>query len=292
MAWWDIPLEYAVMSMVAILGAGPLGATIAHKLAERARVREICLIDESAAVAAGKALDIRQSGPVDGYDTRLSATGDALAAAGADAIVIADRADGTEWDGESGLALVGRLARAGTRAPFVFAGPRQLWLIEAAARELKLPADRLIGTASSALVNAVAALTGVELGLAGVNVSVGGRPPAFVIGWSSATVSGSLVTDRVPAHRLLAISRALPKLWPPGPQAIAAPTALATEALISGSRRLHHAVTVLAGELGVSGVGVMLPLELGRGRVLQRVVPSFSPQEKTELLNSLQHAKY
>jgi hypothetical protein len=51
-------------------------------------------------------------------------------------------------------------------------------------------------------------------------------------------------------------------------------------------------VTVLAGELGVSGVGVMLPLELGRGRVLQRVVPSFSPQEKTELLNSLQHAKY
>ena len=29
--------------MVAILGAGPVGAAIAHKLAERARVREICL---------------------------------------------------------------------------------------------------------------------------------------------------------------------------------------------------------------------------------------------------------
>ena len=280
------------MSVVAILGAGPLGSAIAHKLAERARVREIVLIDENAPVAAGKALDIRQSGPIDGYDTILSATADVLAATGASAIVFADRADGTEWEGEAGLALIDRLSRAGTRAPFVFAGARQLWLAEAAARELKLPADRLIGTAPSALVNAVSALASVELGLSGVNVSVGGRPPSFVIGWSSATVAGSLITERIPAHRLLAISRALPKLWPPGPQAIAAPTALVVEALVAGSRRLHHAVTVLAGELGMSGVGVMLPLELGRGRVLQRVVPSFSPQEKTELLNSLQGAKH
>ena len=280
------------MSVVAILGAGPLGSAIAHRLAERALVREIVLIDENSAVAAGKALDIRQSGPIDGYDTILSATADVLAAPGASAIVLADRADGTEWEGEAGLALVDRLARAGTRAPFVFAGTRQLWLAEAAARELKLPADRLIGTAPSALVNAVSALASVELGLTGMNVSVGGRPPSFVIGWSSATVGGSLITERIPAHRLLAISRALPKLWPPGPQAIAAPTALVVEALVAGSRRLHHAVTVLAGEFGMSGVGVMLPLELGGGRVLQRLVPSFSPQETTELLNSLQGAKH
>lgn len=278
------------MSVVAIVGAGPVGSAIAHKLAERARVREIRLIDENAAVAAGKALDIRQSGPITGYDTALLATTDVLAAAGASAIVLADRADGTEWEGEAGLSLVERLARAGTRAPFVFAGARQLWLVEAAARELHVPADRLIGTAPSGVASAVAALAGVEIGLAGVDVTVVGRPPSFVIGWSSATVAGSLVTDRIPAHRLLAISRALPRLWPPGPQATAAPTALVVEALISGSRRLHHALTILSGEFGATGAGAMLPLELGRGRVLQRVIPSLSPQEKTELLNSLQGA--
>ena len=71
------------MSSVAILGAGPIGSAIAHRLAERARFREIRFIDASVDVAAGKALDIRQSGPIAGVDADLTATGDLLAAAGA-----------------------------------------------------------------------------------------------------------------------------------------------------------------------------------------------------------------
>jgi hypothetical protein len=105
-------------------------------------------------------------------------------------------------------------------------------------------------------------------------------------------VSGVLVADRIPAHRLLALSAATQRLWPPGPQSTAAPTALVVEALVSGSRHLHHAVTILGDELGMTGAAAMLPLELGRGRVLQRVVPALSPQERTDLLNSLQGAKH
>ena len=89
------------MSVVAIVGAGPLASAIAHKLAERARCARSVLIDEAASIASGKALDIRQSGPIDGYDTVLSGTADVLAATGASAIVLADRADGTEWEGEA-----------------------------------------------------------------------------------------------------------------------------------------------------------------------------------------------
>jgi malate dehydrogenase len=276
------------MSVVAIIGAGALASAIAHRLAERGRVREIVLIDEAASVAAGKALDIRQSGPIDGNDTALYGRADVLAAASASAIVLADRADGTEWEGEPALALVGRLVRAGTQAPIVFAGAKQVALMEAVARELGVPADRLVGTAASAVATGVAALAGVELGLTGVNVVVAGRPPAFVVAWSSATVSGVPVADRIPAHRLLALSAATRRLWPPGPQATAAPTALVVEALLAGSRRLHQAVTIPGDELGVSGAAVMLPLELGHGRILQRVVPALSPQERTDLLNSLQ----
>src|SRR5262249_12643927 len=141
------PLEYASMSVVAILGAGPIGSAIAHKLAERARVREIRLIDGNANVAAGKALDIRQANAIDGADVELPAMGDVLAAAGADAIVFADDTAGGEWESERGLAAVRQLARAGARAPFVFAGPRQIWLMEAAAREIGIAADRIVGTA-------------------------------------------------------------------------------------------------------------------------------------------------
>src|SRR5262249_47522080 len=154
-------------------------AAIAHKLAERAAFRDIRLIDEATSVAAGKALDIRQSGPIARFDVELSASADALDAAGASVIILADTVSGNQWDGEDGLALLKRLARAGTRAPFVMAGPRQVALMERAVGEAKIAADRVIGSAASGLVGAVRALVGLEMELSGdlVNVAVVGRPP-------------------------------------------------------------------------------------------------------------------
>jgi malate dehydrogenase len=276
------------VSFVAILGAGPIGAAVAHRLAERARVSSVRLIDESADAASGKALDIRQSGPVDGFDTPVTGSGDVLSAVGAAVVVVADTISAGEWQGEPGLGLIRRLVQAGSKGPFVFAGSSQIALIETAARELHVPADRLIGTAASAVAASVAALAAVEAQRTGVSVVVAGRPPTLVVGWSSATIAGSLLSETVPAHRLLAITQALPRLWPPGPQAVAAPTALVVEALTSGSRKLHQAMTVLDGEFGLRGVAGMLPLELGNGRVLARTIPSLSPQERTAMVSGLE----
>jgi malate dehydrogenase len=270
---------------IAIVGAGPIGAAVAQALAERARFREIRLIDDAANVAAGKALDLRQAGPIARTDVDVTATTDLLSAAGSRVVVFADPIDGSALEGEAGLALVRRLARSETTAPFVFAGPSHVWLMEKAFSELNVPADRLVGSAASAQVSAVRALTGLELGLSGVDVdlSIVGRPPRFVIGWSSATVAGSLVSDRVAAHRLLAISDSLARLWPPGPQAIGTATARIAEGLAFGSRRLLHAMTIGDGDFGARGTALMLPLELGQGRVLRRVPPSLSAQESTRV---------
>jgi hypothetical protein len=35
------------------------------------------------------------------------------------------------------------------------------------------------------------------------------------------------------------------------------------------------------GELGRRGAAIMMPLELGSGRILRRITPSLSPQERT-----------
>ena len=275
------------MSSGAILGAGPIGSAIAHRLAERARIGEIRLIDEAGAIAAGKALDIRQAGPVDGYDTSIVGTTDLLSAAGADVIVFADPIADGEWEGERGLALVQRLVRAGTSATFVFAGPKQTSLMEAAAREGRVPNDRLIGTAAATLPHTVAALLHVETGLAGAAVSVTGRPPSFVVAWSAGTIGGRLVTEVVPAHRLHAISQSLGKLWPPGPQAIAAPTAAVVEGLVAGARQPITASVITDGEFGVRGVAAMMPIELGNKRILKRALPTQTPQERTETMSVL-----
>lgn len=270
---------------VAILGAGSIGAAIAESLARRARVASVRLIDAESQVAAGKALDLLQAGPVSRSHTRVSAAADPLSAAGASVIVLADTVKDGEWTGEPGLALVDRLVRAGTAAPLVFAGPSQTSLLEACGRELKLPPHRLVGSAASTVVAQACSLAGLELGLSSVQLTAVGRPPRFVVGWSAASAAGSLIVDRLPAHRLLAISQLLVRFWPPGPYAVGAATATIVEALIFGSRRLHPALTVGEHGLGPAGSAVMVPLELGRLRVLSHVVPSLSPQERTAALS-------
>ncbi len=277
------------MPTVAILGAGPIGASVAQTLAGRARVRDICMIDAAASVAAGKALDIRQSGPVESYDTRVSGEGDVLAAAGAGVIVIADSHESGEWEGDRGLTLVRQLVNAGATAPFVFAGPKQTWLMEAVVRELGVPADRIVGTAAAALAGAARALVALEVNGSGADVSlvVAGRPPAFVIAWSSATIGGALITDHVPAHRLVAIAQQTKGLWPTGPYAIAAATAPVVEGLLFGSRAQIPAVTIVDQEFGVRHGAALLPVSMGNGRVLARHSPSFSPQERVDFMNAL-----
>jgi hypothetical protein len=138
--------------------------------------------------------------------------------------------------------------------------------METASANCTWPPIRLVGTAASALEPIVASLLNIELGQTGARAGVSGRPQGWVIGWSAATIGGSLISDVVAPHRLAAISQSLSRLWPPGPQAIAAPTALIIEALIAGSRLPHSAMTVLDGEFDRSEARRPLPLELGRGR--------------------------
>lgn len=275
----------APMFDAAILGAGPIGAAVAQRLAERGRLNQIVIVDEAVDVASGIALDIQQSAPVLSFDTKLSATSDILSAAGARVIVLADRVADGEWTSDKGLATVERLARAGAAAPFVMAGPSQHRLMESCYREAGVDRDHLVGTAPAALIGAVQSLVGLELGSSAVDLVVVGRPPSFVIGWSAATVAGALLTDRVAAHHLLTVSRAVRRLWPPGPRAIASATAPVVEALRHGARRLHSALTILDGEFGMRGQAAMLPLDLGPGRIRARVLPSLSDQERTAFVN-------
>src|SRR5256885_12390885 len=82
------------MREVAIIGAGELGGALAHVLASRGAVRTLRLVDDKARVAEGKALDIAQAGPVQGFATEITGSGDVAAAGGGPVIVVADRGRG------------------------------------------------------------------------------------------------------------------------------------------------------------------------------------------------------
>jgi malate dehydrogenase len=76
------------MSKVTVVGAGNVGATAANVLAHSDAFNEVVLIDIQGNMAKGKALDIWQQAPIDGYSTRLTGGDDYALTAGSDIVII------------------------------------------------------------------------------------------------------------------------------------------------------------------------------------------------------------
>jgi malate dehydrogenase len=277
------------MSFIAIIGGGAIGGAIAHKLAGRDRVGEVRLIDGDERIAQGKALDISQSAPVEGFSTRVTGAGAIAAAAGADAIVLADKANGQgEHGGESGLALLRQLAAIETVAPIVCAGATQRELIARAATELHLPESRVIGSAPLALESTLRALAGLAIDASGVEVSlrvVGVPPRSAVVVWEAASAFAQPLASLVPPHEIAALTARIPGLWPPGPYALASAASRVAEALANGSRR-RFSCFVNTGR----GKVAAMPVELGQEGVVRILQPILTRQERTMLENALEIA--
>lgn len=72
---------------IALIGGGMIGGTLAH-LAALKELGDIVIFDIAEGLPQGKALDLAQSGPVEGFDARLSGTNSYEAIAGADVCIV------------------------------------------------------------------------------------------------------------------------------------------------------------------------------------------------------------
>src|SRR3712207_995196 len=72
---------------IALIGAGMIGGTLAHLAAMR-ELGDVVLFDIMEGVPQGKALDLAQAGPVDGFDAKLRGTNDYADIAGADVCIV------------------------------------------------------------------------------------------------------------------------------------------------------------------------------------------------------------
>jgi len=276
------------MPFIAIIGAGPLGGALAHKLASRQRTGEIRLIDPEESVARGKALDIYQSGPVEGFGTTLTAYSTNRAAAGADVVVIADAVSGAEHTGEAGLSVVRQLEAAGSSAPIVFAGVSQRELMMRSIVEIRIPSARVVGSAPMALASTMCALSAVVLDVSAVDISlnvVGVPPRDVVIAWQEASLSGQPLTSMMAPHDMASLSARVSTLWPPGPYALASAAARVTEAVGLGSRRQFSCFV----DIGRGRIAAM-PVELKRGGIKRVIEPSLTTQERIALDNAIHNA--
>ena len=280
------------MSTAVILGAGDIGGAAARQLAAIDLVSRIILVDDLANVAAGKALDIAQSAPVDRYHTTMAGTADVAAVVGAAVIVIADRAaqPSAEWKDEDGLALVKRVAGLNQQAPIICAGTAQASLIERGVNELGVSRLRLFGSAPEALRSAIAAIVALESGTApsDISLSVLGKPPQqIIVPWDEAAIAGRTATQVLTAAQLARLDARIARLWPTGSYALAGAATRIVRSALTRTPRVHAALVAVTRDEGVPGRSAMMPITLQPSGIATLVAPALSARDRVRYETTL-----
>jgi malate dehydrogenase len=284
------------MTTAAIIGAGQLGGAIAHALARRESAGQIWLVDAAGNPAAGKALDIQQSGAIEGFGTQLGGTSDVTRIIGCDVCIVADRfgpgsSEGrSEWEGDEGFTHLARVAEMVPDTPLVFAGASHAPLIAQLAREARIPRTRLIGSAPEALASAIRSIVAMEARCSPseVMLTVLGTPPAgFVVPWSEASLGGYSLERALSQVQLTRIAARTARLWPPGPFALGQAAAGVAHGIMHSARRACSVLTMLEGEFGVRGRVGAIPAMLSTPGIVHTRAPSLSVRERVELETAL-----
>ena len=140
---------------IALIGAGNIGGTLAH-LAALKGLGDIVLFDVVEGVPQGKALDLSQCGPVEGFDAKITGTNDYADIAGADVIIVTAgvaRKPGMSRDDLLGINLkvmkaVGEGIAANAPNAFVICITNPLDAMVWALREFSgLPHNKVVGMA-------------------------------------------------------------------------------------------------------------------------------------------------
>lgn len=277
---------------VVILGAGEIGGALARQLAALDLVSRIVLVDDFGTVAAGKALDVAQSGPVDCYHTAMAGSNDIAEVVGAAVVVVADRAGqpGAEWQDEAGLALLKRVAGLNQAAPLLCAGAGQSSLIERGVNEAGIARTRLFGTAGEALRSAVTAITALEAQASpsDISLTVLGRPPQQVIvPWDEGAIGGRSIAKVLSAAQLARLDARAGRLWPPGPYALASAAARIIRTAVTRGPRLHMATVAVTREEGTPGRSAIMAVTLQPSGIASIVTPALSSRDRVRYETSL-----
>lgn len=293
-----------MLNKVTVVGAGNVGATAAQRLAEKSLARTVVMLDVAEGIPQGKALDQWQSGPVEGYDTRVLGTNDYALAADSEVFVVTAgiaRKPGMSRDDlvKTNAGIVQQVAREIARvAPrsiiVVVSNPLDV-MCYVAMRASGFPRERVLGMAG------VLDTARYRMFLAeAMNVSVediqamvlGGHGDTMVPLISCTVVSGIPVTQLLAREQLEAI---VTRTRNGGAEIVAhlktgsayyAPSAAAVqmvEAIALDKKRVLPCAAWLQGEYGLRDVFCGVPCKLGRGGLEQIVAVTLSEQERADL---------
>jgi len=295
--------ETTMRAKVTVVGAGNVGATTAQRIAER-DLADVVLVDIVEGLPQGKALDMLQSAPVEGFDARVLGTNDFAAMAGSDLVVITAglaRRPGMSRDDlqEKNAEIVGGIAdhvRAHAPGAVVVVVTNPLDIMTYLAwRRTGFPAERVVGMAGvldSARFRAFIAME-LEVSMRNVEAMVlGGHGDSMVPLARFSTVSGVAIDQLLPADRVQALIKRtrdggaeIVSLLKQG-SAYYAPSSSAVamvESILRDQNQLLPCAAYLSGQYGIDGVFVGVPVLLGAGGVRQIVELELTGEELAQL---------
>jgi malate dehydrogenase len=301
---------------IALIGAGNIGGTLAH-LAAIKELGDIVLFDVVEGVPQGKALDLSQCGPVEGFDAKIIGSNDYADIKGADVIIVTAgiaRKPGMSRDDLLGINLkvmkaVGEGIKNNAPNAFVICITNPLDAMVWALREFSgLPHNKVVGMAGVLDSARFSHFLAEEFKVSVRDVTsfvLGGHGDTMVPVVEYSTVAGIPIPDLIKQGRstkeridaivqrtrsgggeIVGLLKTGSAFYAPATSGIAM-----AEAYLRDQKRLLPCAAHLTGQYGVDDLYVGVPVIIGAGGVEQIVEIQLDEEAKANLQVSVDAVK-
>ena len=291
---------------IALIGAGNIGGTLAHLVGLK-ELGDVVMFDVFGGVAAGKSLDLMQSGAVDLFDSHMVGGSDYAAIAGSDVVIVTagfPRMPGMSRDdllaknaGVINQVADGIKAHCPDAFVIVITNPLDVMVWQLQQRS-GLPAERVVGMAGVLDSARFKLFLAHEFGVSVEDVTafvLGGHGDTMVPLTRYSTVAGIPVPDLIKMgwttqEKIDAICARtangggeIVKLLEKG-SAFYAPAASAiamAESFLLDKKRVLPCAALLSGQYGLHDLYIGVPVVIGAGGVERIVEIKLEPAEQT-----------
>ena len=296
---------------IALIGAGNIGGTLAH-LCVLKGLGDVVLFDVIDGLPQGKALDMLEAGPIEGYDANISGTTSYADIAGADVCIVTAgiaRKPGMSRDDLLGINckimsdVSGNIRQyAPDSLVIVITNPLDA-MVTLTKRVTGFPKNRVVGQAGVLDSARYRTFIAQELGVSVQNVTamvLGGHGDDMVPVRSYCQVGGVPVEKLISAARLEEIEQRtrqaggeIVALLKTG-SAFYSPASAAVQmaaAYLQDRKQILPCAAYLEGEYGIDGVYFGVPVSIGAGGVERVIEVDLSDKEKQEMEVSVGHVR-
>jgi len=296
---------------VTVVGAGNVGATTAHRLADK-QLADVVLIDILEGVPQGKGLDLLQSGPIEGYDVRVKGTNNYADTANSDIVVMTagfprkpgmSRDDLLKANYDVVKGAIEQVAKVSPEAILIVVTNPLDAMAQAAYKVSGFSKNRVIGMAGVLDTARYRTFIAEALDVSVQNVQgfvLGGHGDTMVPVPRYTTVAGIPVSELMAKDKLDAIIKRtagggaeIVGLLKTG-SAYYAPSAAAVEmveAIFNDRKKILPCAAYLEGEYGINGLFVGVPVKLGARGIEHIIEIKLTAEEQAALRKSADAVK-